>query len=169
MKFAMTIYKYCFLILGLLLGCKQPIKHKEMLIIAHRGASGYLPEHTLPAKALAYGMFPDFIEQDVVLSKDNVPVVIHDIHLETTTNVAKVYPDRARADGKFYVVDFTWEELQTLKVSERFNATTQQAVYKNRFPINTSHFKLHTLNDEIELIQGLNISMQKNVLKIQDT
>ncbi len=48
------------------------------LIIAHRGASGYLPEHTLAAKALAYGQGADFLEQDVVLSKDGVPVVFHD-------------------------------------------------------------------------------------------
>ncbi|NJB81467.1 glycerophosphodiester phosphodiesterase [Wenyingzhuangia aestuarii] len=163
MKLSIRIPVVYFVILYVLLSCKQPTQNKNMVIIAHRGASGYLPEHTLPAKALAYGMFPDFIEQDVVLSKDNVAVVIHDIHLETTTNVANVYPDRARKDGKFYVVDFTWEELSTLNVSERFNIKTKQAVYKDRFPIHTSHFKLHTLADEIELIQGLNKSMHKNV------
>lgn len=134
-----------------------------MLVIAHRGASGYLPEHTLPAKALAFGMFPDFIEQDVVLSKDDVPVIIHDIHLETTTNVAEVFPDRKRIDGKYYVVDFNWQELITLNVTERFNAETQRVVYKDRFPIHTSSFKLHTLMDELELIQGLNKSMNKDV------
>ena len=41
------------------------------LVIAHRGASGYLPEHTLPAKALAYGLGADFIEQDVVATRDD--------------------------------------------------------------------------------------------------
>ena len=50
------------------------------IVIAHRGASGYLPEHTLEAKAMAHAMGADFIEQDVVLTKDNVPVVLHDIH-----------------------------------------------------------------------------------------
>ncbi len=64
------------------------------IVIAHRGASGYLPEHTLAGKSLAIGMGADYVEQDVVLSKDNVLFVCHDIHLETTTNVAKVYPGR---------------------------------------------------------------------------
>ena len=54
------------------------------LIIAHRGASGYLPEHTLAAKALAYGQGADFLEQDVVLSQDGVPVIFHDTHIDTT-------------------------------------------------------------------------------------
>ena len=51
------------------------------IVIAHRGASGYLPEHTLAAKAMAHAMGADFIEQDVVLSKDGVPVVLHDVYL----------------------------------------------------------------------------------------
>ena len=55
------------------------------LIIAHRGASGYLPEHTLAAKALAYAQGADYLEQDVVLSKDGVPVVQHDVTLDSTT------------------------------------------------------------------------------------
>lgn len=134
-----------------------------MLVIAHRGASGYLPEHTLPAKALAFGMFPDYLEQDVVLSKDNIPVITHDIHLETTTNVAETFPDRSRKDGKFYVIDFTWDELQQLKVTERFDVKTEKAVYPKRFPIRVSKFGLHTLAEEIEMIQGLNTSMQKNI------
>ena len=53
------------------------------LVIAHRGASGYLPEHTLAAKALAYGLGADFLEQDLVLTKDDVPVVLHDIFVVT--------------------------------------------------------------------------------------
>jgi len=90
---------------------KMPIK-SEKVVIAHRGASGYLPEHTLPAKAMAYGMNVDFIEQDIVLSKDNVPVVIHDIHLETVTDVAIKFPDRSRADKIFYVIDFTFDKYR---------------------------------------------------------
>ncbi|MEI6637995.1 MAG: glycerophosphodiester phosphodiesterase family protein, partial [Planctomycetota bacterium] len=62
------------------------------IVIAHRGASGYLPEHTLPGKALAHGQGADFIEQDIVLTKDAVPVVLHDIQLDATTDVAERYP-----------------------------------------------------------------------------
>jgi glycerophosphoryl diester phosphodiesterase len=135
----------------------------KKVIIAHRGASGYLPEHTLSAKAMAYAMNVDYIEQDIVLSKDNVPIVIHDIHLETVTDVAVKFPGRNREDGRFYVIDFTFEELKQLNVSERFNPINKMAIYKNRFPINASNFKLHSLMEEIELIQGLNKSTGKNV------
>ncbi|GGF62374.1 glycerophosphoryl diester phosphodiesterase [Wenyingzhuangia marina] len=145
------------------MSCQSKSNESKMLVIAHRGASGYLPEHTLPAKALAYGIHPDFLEQDVVLTKDDVPVVIHDIHLETTTNVADIFPDKKRADGKYYVIDFTWNELEQLDVTERFNADTQKAMYADRFPIHKSIFKLHTLSQEIEMIQGLNKSMNKNM------
>ncbi|ANW94802.1 glycerophosphoryl diester phosphodiesterase [Wenyingzhuangia fucanilytica] len=163
MKFNIRIPIVFFVLLSLMMSCQSKPKDLNMLIIAHRGASGYLPEHTLPAKALAYGMHPDFLEQDVVLTKDDVPIVIHDIHLETTTNVSEVFPNRNREDEKFYVIDFTWEELQLLNVTERFDDKTKQTVYPNRFPANKSIFKLHTLAQEIEMIQGLNISMKQNM------
>jgi len=54
---------------------------KDVLIIAHRGACGYLPEHTLEAKAFAYALGADYIEQDVVATRDDELVVLHDIHL----------------------------------------------------------------------------------------
>ncbi|WP_010134342.1 glycerophosphodiester phosphodiesterase [Ochrovirga pacifica] len=156
--------KYFLILIGCLsvLSCSSS-SESDMLVIAHRGASAYLPEHTLPAKALAYGMQPDYIEQDVVLTKDDIPIVIHDICLETTTNVEDIFPDRKREDGKYYVIDFTWEELSCLNVSERFDAQTKQPVYKERFPIHTSYFKLHRLSDEIEMIQGLNKTMKRDV------
>lgn len=152
----------------ILMACQnKPIKQKTMtskkIVIAHRGASGYLPEHTLAAKALAYGMHPDFLEQDIVLSKDDVPIVIHDIYLDDVTDIATVFPSRKRKDGKFYVIDFTYDELLKLNVSERFDTKTGKAVFKGRFPVGKSHFKLHSLQDEIEMIQGLNKSTGYNM------
>ena len=135
----------------------------KKIVIAHRGASGYLPEHTLQAKAMAYAMQVDFIEQDLVLSKDDVPIVIHDIYLDDVTDVAKKFPDRKREDQRYYVIDFTFTELKTLQVSERFNPKTGKQVYPNRFPIWQSDFKLHSLQEEIEFIQGLNSSTGKNI------
>ncbi len=84
------------------------------LVIAHRGASGHLPEHTLAAKALAVGLGAGAIEQDVVLSRDGVPIVFHDPYLDATTDVAARFPGRARADGRHYVMDFDLAELRTL-------------------------------------------------------
>ena len=66
----------------------------DKLVIAHRGASGYLPEHTLPAKAMAFAMGADYLEQDVVMTKDDKLIVLHDHFLDRVTDVAKKFPDR---------------------------------------------------------------------------
>ena len=133
------------------------------VVIAHRGASGYLPEHTLPAKALAYGLGADLLEQDLVLTKDDVPLVLHDIYLDTVTDVAKRFPERKRADGRYYALDLTLAEVKQLRVSERFNPKTGRAVYEQRFPAGQSAFQISTLEEELQLIQGLNRSTGRNV------
>jgi glycerophosphoryl diester phosphodiesterase len=133
------------------------------LIIAHRGASGYLPEHTLAAKALAYGQGADYLEQDVVLSKDGVPVIFHDTHIDTTTDVAKKFPGRQRPDGRFYALDFTVAELKQLNVSERFSPKTGKAAFPKRFPVGVGSFSVVTLEEEIRFIQHLNRSTGRNV------
>ena len=143
---------------------KKDIKStKKITVVAHRGASGYLPEHTLASKVMAYAMQADYIEQDVVLSKDDVPIVIHDILLDDVTNVLEKFPNRKREDGRYYVIDFTFKEIKTLAVTERFDSETGLQIYPNRFPKGTSSFRLHSLQDEIELIQGLNKSTGKNI------
>ncbi len=126
------------------------------IVIAHRGASGYLPEHTLEAKILAHAMAADYIEQDLALSRDDELVVIHDIYLETVTNVATVFSDRNREDGHFYVIDFDWTELLQLNVHERINPDTGRAVFPHRYPLDKTTFKLHRFEDELKIIQGLN-------------
>lgn len=128
------------------------------ITIAHRGASGYLPEHTLEAKGLAHAMGADFLEQDLVLSRDNVPMVLHDIHIDTVTDVAARFPDRKRDDGRYYALDFTVAELKQLQVTERMHAKSGKAVYPGRFPAGQSSFQLSTLEEELEFIAGLNRS-----------
>ena len=130
------------------------------IVIAHRGASGYLPEHTLPAKAMAHAMGADFIEQDVVLTRDGVPVVLHDIHLDATTDVAARFPDRARADGRYYAIDFSLDEIRSVRAQERLGSDGQ-AVYPGRFPAHTGNFRVPTLAEEIDLISGLDHSRQR--------
>lgn len=127
-----------------------------VVVIGHRGASGHLPEHTLPSKALAYGQGVDYLEQDVALSQDNVPIVIHDIYLDEVSDVAAVFPGRNRSNGRFYVIDFTVAEIKQLAASERFNHRTGKPVFPNRFPLNQSTFHLVTLAEELEFIAGLN-------------
>lgn len=132
-------------------------------VIAHRGACGYLPEHTLEAKALAYGMGADYLEQDIVASRDDQLVVLHDIHVETVTDVAVRYPGRARDDGHFYARDFDLAELKSLNVHERRGQDGQRAVFPGRFPTTSGHFTIATLAEEIEMIQGLNRASGREV------
>ena len=93
---------------------------KDPIVIAHRGASGYRPEHTLESYALAIRQGADYIEPDLVLTKDGHFVARHDIYLSHTTNVSThaEFADRKKTvDGRedWYVFDFTLAELKTLR------------------------------------------------------
>lgn len=132
------------------------------LIIAHRGASGYLPEHTLAAKQLAYEMGADYLEQDVVASRDDALIVLHDIHLDRVTDVALQFPERAREDGRYYVRDFDLAELHSLKAWERMDADGK-AVFPGRYPAQRGDFRVNTLAEEIEFVQRLNADTGRNV------
>jgi glycerophosphoryl diester phosphodiesterase len=100
------------------------------LLIAHRGASGYAPEHTLAAYQLAIEQGADFVEQDIQVTRDGALVCVHDADLSRTTNVAQLFPNRATerdVDGSgrprkgWYVVDFTLAEIKQLDAGSWFN------------------------------------------------
>jgi len=149
-----------YYLLGLLiLAFTSKVIAAKALVIAHRGASGYLPEHTLESVTLAYALGADFIEQDLVVTKDSKLIVLHDIHLETVTNVEQVFPGRKREDGRYYVLDFTLAELKTLNVHERQNAKGKQ-VFSNRYQGNGT-FHIATFEEQIELILQFNHQFNK--------
>ena len=133
------------------------------LVIAHRGASADLPEHTLASKALAFGLGADFLEQDVVATRDDQLVVLHDIHLERVTDVVEQFPDRARPDGRFYARDFTLQELSALTALERMVEDRSQTVYPNRFPHRQGAFAVAALRDELEMVASLNRTTGRRV------
>ncbi len=137
--------------------------NSEFLVIAHRGASGYLPEHTLEAKAYAHALGADYIEQDVVATRDNELIVMHDIHLDRVTNVAERFPDRHREDNRFYARDFDLVEIQTLIAHERRADDGIEAVFPNRFPTGIGEFRVPTLRQEIRFIQGMNKATGREV------
>ncbi len=142
----------------------QPSRQsRRPVVIAHRGASGYLPEHTLEAKALAYGLGADYLEQDLVATRDDELVVLHDIYLDRVTDAAERYPDRCRQDGRWYARDFTLAEIRALRVTERLDATAGGAHYPGRFPARTGAFRVNTFAEEIELVRGLNASTGRRV------
>ena len=96
------------------------------IVIAHRGASGYRPEHTLEAYALAIAQGADYIEPDLVITRDGVLVARHENEIGGTTDVAGKFPDRMTVrtiDGQrvegWFTEDFTLAELRTLRARER--------------------------------------------------
>jgi glycerophosphoryl diester phosphodiesterase len=106
----------------------QPAAPKKILI-AHRGASAYAPEHSAEAYKLAIAQGADFVEQDLAVTKDGVLVAIHDLTLERTTDVEQVFPDRS-VEGtsgptpvrRWYVNDFTLAEIKRLDAGSHFGA-----------------------------------------------
>jgi glycerophosphoryl diester phosphodiesterase len=102
---------------------------QKPLIVAHRGASGYLPEHTLEGYKLAIEQGADFIEPDLVATKDGVLVVRHEPMLSGTTDVASrpEFASRKRVrkiDGidtdDWFAGDFTLAEIKTLRAKQAF-------------------------------------------------
>lgn len=134
----------------------------QPVVIAHRGASGYLPEHTRPAKVLAHIMGADFLEQDIVATRDDELIVAHDIYIDTVTDVAEKFPGRQRDDGRFYARDFDLQEIRSLTAWERMQLDGS-AVYPDRYPIRTGHFKIHTLAEEMQLLNRLNAATGRTV------
>jgi glycerophosphoryl diester phosphodiesterase len=96
--------------------------------VAHRGASAYAPEHTLPAYRLAVEQGADFVEQDLAVTKDGVLICLHDASLERTTDVEQRFPDRAievSSAGQrrrvWLANDFTLAEIKTLDAGAWFD------------------------------------------------
>ncbi|WP_306519044.1 glycerophosphodiester phosphodiesterase family protein [Gemmatimonas sp.] len=119
-----------------------PIPSDRPLVIAHRGASGHRPEHTVAAYTLAVEMGADFIEPDLVSTKDGVLVARHENDIGGTTDVAEKFPDRkARKviDGDtltgWFTEDFTLAELRTLRAKERLPFRSH--AYDGRYAIPT--------------------------------
>jgi glycerophosphoryl diester phosphodiesterase len=97
----------------------------KKVLVAHRGASAYAPEHTLAAYQLALEQGADYVEQDLQITKDSVLVCLHDVTLERTTDVETVFPDRAQVENgakRWYVADFTLAELKQLDAGSWFDA-----------------------------------------------
>jgi len=132
------------------------------VVIAHRGASGYLPEHTLCGTAMAHAMGADYIEQDVVMSRDGELLVLHDLYLDAVTDVAGRFPGRRREDGHYYAIDFDLAEIRSLRVHER-RLENGEPAFPGRFPPDQAVFRVPTLGEAIALIQGLNRSTGRQV------
>jgi len=123
------------------------------IVIAHRGASGHRPEHTLEGYTLAVTMGADFIEPDLVSTKDGVLIARHENEIGGTTDVADRFPDRKRTktvDGQsitgWFSEDFTLAEIKTLRARERLPFRSHAFDGK---------FQIPTFDEVIELAQKL--------------
>lgn len=128
------------------------------IVIAHRGASGYLPEHTLAAYFVAVEQGADYIEPDLVMTRDGVPVVRHENEIGGTTDVAThaEFADRRRhemIDGVavegWFVEDFTLAELKCLRARERLPELRPGSA---RFD---GHFEVPTFGEVLGLVRAL--------------
>lgn len=129
------------------------ITNKKPLIIGHRGACGYRPEHTLASYELAIEMQADYIEPDLVSTKDGVLIARHENDITETTNVADQpeYANRnttKKIDGRtvtgWFTEDFTLKEIKTLWAKERLPFRNHS--YDNQF-------KIPTLQEIIDLVK----------------
>lgn len=121
-------------------------------IIAHRGAQAKRPENTLAAERLAQQMGADWLEADLIATKDHQLILSHDLFLERTTNIAARFPKRARKDGHFYALDFTLAQLKTLTPRPRVGADGKRE-FPNR-TINTDGAHITTLGELLSLRGG---------------
>jgi glycerophosphoryl diester phosphodiesterase len=125
--------------------------NKQPLVIGHRGASGYRPEHTLASYELAIQMGADYIEPDIVSTKDGVLIARHENDIAETTNVGNVreFANRKttkKIDGRevngWFTEDFTLAEIKTLRAKERLP-------FRNHSY--DSQFEIPTLQEVIDL------------------
>jgi glycerophosphoryl diester phosphodiesterase len=150
---------FCVCLLGVLvmtLTAAEPASRP--IVIGHRGASGYVPEHTLTAYFIAVQQGADYIEPDLVSTKDGVLVARHENEIGDTTNVAEHAEFAARKtvktiDGRqvegWFTEDFTLAELKTLRTRERL---PQLRSGNKRFD---GQFEIPTLDEILSMVRAL--------------
>jgi len=144
-----------------LLAVSLAIEPSKPLIIGHRGASGHRPEHTLEGYRLAAEMGADFIEPDLVSTKDGVLIARHENEIGGTTDVAVRFPARRTTktvDGQaitgWFTEDFTLAEIKTLRAKERL--AFRSHAYDGQFGI-------ATFDEVIELAQQLGRELNRPI------
>jgi glycerophosphoryl diester phosphodiesterase len=137
---------------------------KAPLVIGHRGASGYLPDHTLESYALAIELGADFIEPDLVMTKDGHLIARHEPNLTTTTDVSSraEFASRFRtgvmvdgvAEQGWFASDFTLKEIKRLRAIQPLAERPQQFNGK---------FEIPTFQDVIALAKRTSIEKGRTI------
>jgi glycerophosphoryl diester phosphodiesterase len=126
------------------------------LITGHRGAPGYLPDHTLEGYKLAIEMGADYIEPDLVSTKDGYLIARHEPNIGDTTDVAEKFPESRKrtrnVDGApvtdYFATDFTLEEIRTLRAVQPLSAPPD--LRPDEFD---GKFKIPTFDEVLELVK----------------
>jgi len=150
------------------IGTSQPAlaAPRKPLIIGHRGASGYRPEHTLASYELAARMGADFIEPDLVITKDRVLIARHEPEISGTTDVASRPEFAARRTTKtidgiattgWFTEDFTLAEIKTLRAIERIAPLRQENTLFNGL------FEVPTLEEVLKLRERLSRELGREI------
>ena len=131
----------------------RTLSGERPIVIAHRGASAYLPGHTLEAYELAIDQGADFIEPDLVLTQDNVLICRHDRILSGSTDIAdhaEFADRRVEKEGRndWWAEDFTIAEIKTLRSRE---------TYAHRSKLNDDKFAIVTFDEVIDLVRRKSI------------
>ena len=143
---------------------EPPQGQKHPLVIGHRGAPGYLPDHTLQGYALAIKLGADYVEPDLVATKDGVLIARHEPNITGTTDVAD-HPEFANrfdpcriVDGVeesgWFASDFTLREIKTLGAKQPFAERPQK--YDGKF-------KIPTLQEVIDLVKQKSKSSHRKI------
>ena len=125
-------------------GLGDNINMKNFVVIAHRGASGYAPEHTFAAYKMAMDMGADYIEFDLQMTKDGALICLHDETLDRTTNVKDIFTKRE----SYYVSEFTIDEIKKLDAGAWFNK-----VYPDKAKDEYVGLKIPTIDEAIKFIE----------------
>ncbi|WP_295048835.1 glycerophosphodiester phosphodiesterase family protein [uncultured Paracoccus sp.] len=123
------------------------------IVVAHRGASGYLPEETLGSYELAIKLGADYIEPDVQLTSDGQLVAMHDTTLTRTTNAAQVFAPR---NGGYRVKDFTLAEIKQLTVKPTGALSGDKSPHADFTPSMADPYKVPTLDEVLTYLKDHN-------------
>ena len=153
----MQLFISCLIVFSTLTAMAKDIP----LVLGHRGACGYRPEHTLASYQLAIDQGADYIEPDLVSTKDGVLIARHENEISETTDVATKFPDRKNTktiEGKqvtgWFTEDFTLKEIKTLRAKERLAFRDQSF---------NGQFEVPTLKEVIELAQSQSKKLKRPI------
>jgi glycerophosphoryl diester phosphodiesterase len=143
-------------------------QHAPQIVIAHRGASTHLPEHSLAAYRLALELGADYIEPDLVATKDQQLIAIHSLDLSLTTNVAEVFGEERKTISAYmgnqtgyWAYDFTLHEIQQL--------TLRQRLPDARSTVFDGLFRIPTLKEILKLLIEWNEQVQPYLYNLNGT